>query len=118
ERELEMARSIQARLLPPPTMSGEGFSLEARNMAAHYVAGDFYDFIRLDDGSIVIVVADVAGKGMGASLTMASVKAVLPFVARGGADGECVILSCVDSEGSTEPPRMLCHGHSSRRRAP
>jgi hypothetical protein len=84
ERELEMARAIQARLLPPPTLSGFGFQLTARNLAAHLVAGDFYDFVRLDDGSIVIVVADVAGKGMGASLIMASVKAVLPFVAREG----------------------------------
>jgi sigma-B regulation protein RsbU (phosphoserine phosphatase) len=46
------------------------------------VAGDFYDFVHNDDGSVTIVVADVAGKGMGASLIMASVKAVLPFVAR------------------------------------
>jgi hypothetical protein len=84
ERELEMARAIQARLLPPPTLSGFGFSLTARNLPARMVAGDFYDFVRLDDGSIVIVVADVAGKGMGASLIMASVKAVLPFVAREG----------------------------------
>jgi hypothetical protein len=84
ERELEMARAIQARLLPPPTLSGPGFSLTARNLPARLVAGDFYDFVRLDDGSIVIVVADVAGKGMGASLIMASVKAVLPFVAREG----------------------------------
>ena len=49
------------------------------------MAGDFYDIVRLDDGTIVIVVADVAGKGVGASLIMASVKAVLPFVAREGA---------------------------------
>ena len=84
ERELEMARAIQARLLPPPSLAGFGFALTARNLPARLVAGDFYDFVRLDDGSIVIVVADVAGKGMGASLIMASVKAVLPFVAREG----------------------------------
>jgi hypothetical protein len=84
ERELEMARAVQTRLLPPPVTTGEGFAVIARNMPARTVAGDFYDVVRIDDGSIVIVVADVAGKGMGASLIMASVKSVLPLVAREG----------------------------------
>lgn len=83
EKELALARSIQTRLLPPQSIEGDGFSIAARNIPAHVVAGDFYDFVRLDDGSVVIVVGDVAGKGMGAALIMASVKAVLPFVARG-----------------------------------
>jgi hypothetical protein len=82
ERELEMARGIQMRLLPPPRFDGDGYSIAARNLPASFVAGDFYDYVRNDDGSVAIVVADVAGKGMGASLIMASVKAVLPFVAR------------------------------------
>ena len=85
EKELALARSIQTRLLPPAEIEGDGFTISARNLAASFVAGDFYDIVRLDDGSIVIVVADVAGKGVGASLIMASVKAVLPFVAREGA---------------------------------
>jgi hypothetical protein len=82
EKELELARSIQNRLLPPPRVDGDGFTVTARNLPARFVAGDFYDVLRLDDGSVVIVVADVAGKGIGAALIMASVKAVLPFVAR------------------------------------
>ena len=82
EKELELARSIQNRLLPPPRIDGDGFTAQARNLPARFVAGDFYDVLPLDDGSVVIVVADVAGKGIGAALIMASVKAVLPFVAR------------------------------------
>jgi hypothetical protein len=85
EKELELARAIQTRLLPPTHIEGEGFRVDARNLPARFVAGDFYDVVPLDDGSVVIVVADVAGKGVGASLIMASVKAVLPFVAREGA---------------------------------
>lgn len=81
QKELAIAREIQERLLPPPELDGQGYALAARNLPAQIVAGDFYDFVRLDDGSIAIVVADVAGKGMGASLIMASVKAVLPFIA-------------------------------------
>ena len=81
EKELELARTIQIRLLPPQETSGPGFTVAARNLAAKYVAGDLYDVITLNDGSVVIAVADVAGKGVGASLIMASVKAALPFVA-------------------------------------
>ena len=81
EKELEIARAIQQRILPPPELSGDGFRVLARNLAARFVAGDFYDFFRLPDGALGLVVADVAGKGMGASLIMATVKATLPFLA-------------------------------------
>ncbi len=80
-RELELARSLQQRLLPPGERQGEGFRLAARNLAARYVAGDFYDYFRLSDDRLCIAVADVAGKGMAASLIMATVKAVLPLIA-------------------------------------
>lgn len=85
-KEIELARSIQTRLLPPQQIEGAGFSIAARNFPAHLVAGDFYDVVQLDDGSVAVIVADVAGKGMGASLIMASVKAVLPFVGRGSVE--------------------------------
>lgn len=81
QQELTLARAIQERLLPPPEFSADGFRVTARNLAAHYVAGDFYDLIARADGSVVCVVADVAGKGVAASLTMASVKSVLPMIA-------------------------------------
>ncbi len=80
-RELELAREIQRRLLPPPEIRGARFHIAARNLPAQFVAGDFYDAFELPDGSLALVVADVAGKGMGASLIMASVKAMLPLIA-------------------------------------
>ncbi len=81
EKELELARSIQQRILPPAEVTGDGYRITARNLPARFVAGDFYDVFLLPDGAVGIVVADVAGKGMGASLIMATVKAVLPFLA-------------------------------------
>ena len=92
EKELELARSIQRRLLPPQEISGEGYRISARNLAARFVAGDFYDVFPLSDGALGIVVADVSGKGMGASLIMASVKAVLPFIAEGRHAAETLTL--------------------------
>ncbi len=79
-RELEMARDVQRRLLPPSELDGPGWEVAARCLPARIVAGDFYDVLRRADGSVDVVVADVAGKGFAASLIMASVKAMLPFV--------------------------------------
>ena len=81
ERELLLARDLQSRLLPPPEVAGEGYRVAARNLAARVVAGDFYDVFRLADGAAGLAVADVAGKGMAASLIMASAKARLPLLA-------------------------------------
>jgi len=83
-RELEMARDVQRRLLPPSEVAGPGWEVAARCLPARVVAGDFYDILRHADGRVDVVVADVAGKGFAASLIMASVKAMLPFV---NADG-------------------------------
>ena len=80
-KELELARDIQRRLLPPARVVGRGFTVVARSEPARFVGGDFYDVLRPSDGGVGVVVADVAGKGIGASLIMASVKAMMPFVA-------------------------------------
>ena len=81
EKELALARSIQKRLLPTTELEGDGYRVAVRNVPARYVAGDFYDIFSLPDGGLGLVVADVAGKGIGSSLIMASVKAVLPLLA-------------------------------------
>ena len=83
EKELVLARSIQSRLLPPQELEGPGYRIAARNLPARFVAGDFYDVFGLSDGALGVAVADVSGKGIGASLIMASVKAVLPLIAEG-----------------------------------
>ena len=88
EKELEIARSMQQRLLPPPEIDAEGYHVSARTQAAHIIGGDFYDVLRLDDGSIAVIAADVSGKGIAASLIMATCKAIIPFYASGGLPAE------------------------------
>ncbi len=90
EKELELARAIQQRLLPPASLSGRGFAIAARNLPARQVGGDFYDVFRLEDGRLGIAVADVAGKGMGAALVMATAKAVVPLLASGRGPAEAL----------------------------
>jgi serine phosphatase RsbU (regulator of sigma subunit) len=84
EKELELARAIQQRLLPPATLEGPGFSVAARCIPARQVGGDFYDVLHLEDGKLGLAVADVAGKGIGAALIMASAKAVVPLLSISG----------------------------------
>ncbi len=86
EKELELARAVQRRLLPPPEIDANGFHVSARTEAAHIIGGDFYDVLRLDDGSLAVIVADVSGKGMAASLIMASCKAALSLLATSSRD--------------------------------
>jgi len=86
EKELEIARSVQRRLLPPPEIDANGFHISARTDAAHIIGGDFYDVVRLDDGSLAVLVADVSGKGMAASLIMASCKAAVSMLATSSTD--------------------------------
>lgn len=81
DKELALAREFQARMLPAPDITGDGYRINARNFAARGVAGDFYDVFRFADGAVGVAIADVAGKGMAASLIMAQAKAVVPLLA-------------------------------------
>ncbi len=71
ERELQMARELQASLIPQETPRVPGWEFVARWQPAREVAGDFYDFLPDPSGRIGIVIADVADKGMPAAIFMA-----------------------------------------------
>jgi hypothetical protein len=88
EKELEIAREMQQRLLPPPLIEHDGYRITARTQPARIVGGDFYDVLRLGDGSLGVVIADVSGKGIGASFLMASCKAMIPLLAATGGVGD------------------------------
>lgn len=80
ERELQVARQIQTSLLPmlrPPFPHRREFSLHADNEPAKFMAGDFFDFWLLDEQNLVIVIADVSGKGVPAAMFMAVARTTL-----------------------------------------
>jgi len=79
--QLELARDLQQRLLPPSTLESDRYRVTARNVAAAYVAGDFYDFVPLGENRLLLVLADVSGKSVKAGLIMATVKAIVPMLA-------------------------------------
>ncbi len=70
QKELEIARGIQLRLLPQHPPYIEGMDLAANNIPAQEIGGDFYDYIPISRGSWGLVIADVSGKGMPAAIFM------------------------------------------------
>src|ERR1700675_1790817 len=77
ERDLALARSIQVGLLPERTQQIEGFDIAVSHRPSLEVGGDYYDFIRLAPDTILTVVADVEGKGVGSAMVMANLQATL-----------------------------------------
>ncbi|HET9223319.1 MAG TPA: PP2C family protein-serine/threonine phosphatase, partial [Roseiflexaceae bacterium] len=75
--ELATAAAIQAGLLPAALPEPQGWRLAARLIPAHETAGDFYDCMTLSDGRLGLVIADVAGKGLGPALYMATGRALI-----------------------------------------
>jgi sigma-B regulation protein RsbU (phosphoserine phosphatase) len=77
EGQLEVARQVQLELLPASDPVLEGFDISAYNFPTEEVSGDYYDWVRIHDDEIGIVVADVSGKGVPAALLMAFLRASL-----------------------------------------
>jgi serine phosphatase RsbU (regulator of sigma subunit) len=75
--ELEMARQIQLSILPHAIPKIQGLDIAARYIPMTSVAGDFYDFIVVDEKRIGILVADVSGHGMPAALISSMLKIAL-----------------------------------------
>ncbi len=76
-REVEIAREVQERLFPQELPAIEGLDYFGACRPALGVGGDYYDFLELPDGKFGIAIGDVSGKGIGASLMMASLQASL-----------------------------------------
>ena len=74
EHELETARQIQSFILPREMAKIKGLEIAARYVPMATMAGDFYDFLVIDDKRIGILVADVSGHGVPASLIASMVK--------------------------------------------
>jgi len=77
ERQVQIAAEVQRRMMPARPPEIEGFDISALYVPCFELGGDFFDFIPLGDHSLGITVADVVGKGLPASLQMASVRAAL-----------------------------------------
>jgi serine phosphatase RsbU (regulator of sigma subunit) len=79
ERADQMRRAVelQAGMLPPSPLMGDGYELAAHFVASKEISGDFYDWYVQDSGELVLTLGDVMGKGLPAALMMATARAAL-----------------------------------------
>lgn len=75
DKELEMARNIQRRLMPQVLPDVKGLDVYGESRPCFEVAGDYYDIITTKEGNTFMVIADVSGKGAGAAMIMANLQA-------------------------------------------
>lgn len=94
-KELEIARGIQAGLLPEKSLSVAGLTAASRYIPATSVAGDFYDFLP-KDGGLGVLIADVSGHGVPAALSASMVKVAIS-AQRDWADDPARVLSGLNS---------------------
>ena len=92
QKELETARQIQLSILPDEIPRIQGLDIAARYITMNAVAGDFYDFIVVDDKHLGILVADVSGHGMPAALIASMLKIALAAQVAHAADPARVLL--------------------------
>jgi len=82
EKELEIARKIQAHFLPRGIVSCSGLDVQALMTPAKYVGGDLYDIVRLSEDRLGVFVGDVSGKGVPAALIMGQTVSLFRVFAR------------------------------------
>jgi serine phosphatase RsbU (regulator of sigma subunit) len=75
--ELDMARQIQRSILPQQTPNIQGLEIEARYLPMSSVAGDFYDFLLIDEQHVGVLIADVSGHGLPSALIASMLQTAL-----------------------------------------
>jgi len=92
QKELETARQIQLSILPREIPKIDGLNIAARYIPMTSVAGDFYDFLVVDEKRVGVLVADVSGHGMPAALIASMLKIALAAQAHNTANPAEVLL--------------------------
>ncbi|MGA9295547.1 MAG: PP2C family protein-serine/threonine phosphatase [Ignavibacteriaceae bacterium] len=77
EKEINIAASIQQRIIPIELAKIEGYEIAGINIPSKEVGGDYYDCINLSNGKVALVIADVTGKGIAAALLVNTLNASL-----------------------------------------
>ena len=85
-KELEVAQHIQESLLPSEAPKWGDYEIKPFNKPAKEVGGDYYDFVKIDDDRLLVVVADASGKGVPACMIMAMCRSSLHALCKNFAD--------------------------------
>ena len=91
KQELDVAKSVQMSVLPAPPPPSECYDLYAQMTPAREIGGDFYDYFRLGEYCLGLVIADVSGKGIPAALFSMVTRTLLKSAARNhGSPARCL----------------------------
>jgi sigma-B regulation protein RsbU (phosphoserine phosphatase) len=94
---LEMGRKIQRGFLPDRLPDVPGYDVASWWQPATFVSGDYYDWLPLPDGRTCFVMGDVSGHGLGPSLIMASLRAMLHVLVKTFAEPDRIVELLADS---------------------
>jgi serine phosphatase RsbU (regulator of sigma subunit) len=84
QQDLDAARDIQRSLLPQHLPDVSGYSLGFKSATCYEVGGDYLDILELGDGTILLVVADVAGKGLASAMMSVNFRSAFRAIAMTG----------------------------------
>lgn len=84
DEQMEIAQKIQQDLIPQAGIDNDDISLDGFYKAAAGVGGDYYDFVQIGDGRYGVIMSDVAGKGVPASLMMIMIRTVFKSLIQSG----------------------------------
>jgi serine phosphatase RsbU (regulator of sigma subunit) len=82
EKELDLAREIQRKILPSKNPDVENLTISSLFIPAFEVGGDYYDFFELSKNKFGFIIADVSGKGISAAFIMAEIKGIFESLAK------------------------------------
>jgi sigma-B regulation protein RsbU (phosphoserine phosphatase) len=80
-QEMQVARTVQSTLWPEESMRGDDWYLYGRCVTATELGGDHFDWFRLSDGRVLVVIGDVTGHGIAPAMVQASTKVWLTLLA-------------------------------------
>lgn len=106
-KEIEVASQIQKTLLPRELPQLPGLEIDAFYRAASIIGGDLYDIFQTGDGRCCMIVADVSGKGVPASLVMSMLRTVIKIHAHGAESARATLISVNDYLADNMPQGMF-----------
>ena len=107
EHDLKLAIEVQAAFLPNSAPEMGGFRFHSYYSAANHIGGDYYDYIRLPDGRVGVVVADVVGHGVAAAMFMAKLSAETRFCLASEHDPAVAVAKLNDRMSELEVERFV-----------
>ncbi len=102
DEQLDIARNIQQNMLPTTGIETDQLSIEGYYKAATGVGGDYYDFIEIGGGYYGLIMSDVAGKGVPASLMMIMIRTIFRSLIHSGVNDPSRVATLMNSTISAD----------------